>query len=128
MTFTNGHSFMQTPVKLPAIYETEQPGPVVVHCVACRSRAFRQDDTLACIMCGREIAQILERRPPTIARWYEGDDPKRGRPRDGVKRATAANRVPSMLCIGGCGTLVAARNPTRACRKCAARVMRQVAS
>lgn len=108
MTAINQHH-MQTPVKLPVIYELETPGPVVVHCVVCRSRAFRQDDTLACIACGREIAEVRERRPPTLRALGDLEQPKFGRPRGGAKPDP---------CIKACGRMATSRNTYGLCVPC----------
>lgn len=116
MTVINQHH-MQTPVKLPTIYELETPGPLLVFCVACRSRAFRQDDTLACIACGREIAEVRERRPAPIdyAALREDQRGKPGRP-PGSRNAKPA---PTGNACSVCGAATSGRNATGRCFACA---------
>lgn len=127
MTAINQHH-MQTPVKLPVIYEMETPGPVVVHCTACRSRAFRQDDTLACIACGREIAEVRERRPAPV-NWAAMRDERVGRPGRPVgsgKPKPSEPQSPGSSCEV-CGTATSGRNATGRCSRCAAMLLREKA-
>lgn len=98
---------------LPTIYADEQTGPLRASCAACRGRVFVSGAVAGCLLCGRDVAEVMDSRPVPVMAWYAEDQPRKGRP---PGKATPA--APTHWCEA-CGVATSGRNVTGLCLPCA---------